>query len=46
MGEYVERLWHPEDSAGLSRKDRRPGRYLAYVPDELGDRLLAVGADG
>lgn len=44
MGRYVERLWHPEDAAGLSRADRRPGRYLAYVPDELGDRLPVLGA--
>jgi len=43
MGEYVERFWHPEDAAGLSRKDRAPGRYLAYVPDELGDRLPVLG---
>lgn len=45
MGEYVERLWRPEDAGGLSRKDRAPGRYLAYVPDELGDRLPALGAE-
>ena len=43
MAEYVERVWHPEDAGGLSRKDRAPGRYLAYVPDELGDRLPALG---
>jgi Fic family protein len=43
VGEYVERLWRPEDAAGLSRKDRAPGRYRAYVPDELGDRLPALG---
>ena len=45
MGEYVERLWHPEDASGLSRKDRAPGRYLAYVPDELGDSLPTLGAE-
>lgn len=45
MGEYVERLWHPEDASGLSRKDRAPGRYLAYVPDELGDSLPMLGAE-
>lgn len=39
MAEYVERLWYPEDAGGLSRKDRAPGRYLAYLPDELDDRL-------
>ncbi|GEB94206.1 Fic family protein [Microbacterium lacticum] len=45
MGGYVERLWHPEDAGGLSRKDRAPGRYLAYVPDELGDSLPMLGAE-
>ncbi|MRH29600.1 winged helix-turn-helix transcriptional regulator [Microbacterium sp. SYP-A9085] len=44
MGEYVERLWQPEDAAGLSRKDRTAGRYLAYVPGELGDRLPVLSA--
>jgi Fic family protein len=43
MSEYVELLWHPEDASGLSRKDRVPGRYLAYVPDELGPRLPQLG---
>ena len=46
MAEYVERLWQPEDAGGLSRKDRAPGRYLAYLPDELGDRLPTLGAGG
>ncbi|WP_150463114.1 Fic family protein [Nesterenkonia ebinurensis] len=45
MGESVERLWHPEEASGLSRKDRAPGRYLAYVPDELGGRLPSLGAE-
>lgn len=45
MVEYVERLWHPEDAGGLSRKDRAPGRYHAYVPDELGDELPVLGAE-
>ncbi|WOF24479.1 Fic family protein [Microbacterium betulae] len=45
MGEYVERLWRPEDASGLSRKDRALGRYLAYVPDELGERLPTLGAE-
>lgn len=45
MGEYVERLWNPDDAAGLGRKDRIPGRYQAYVPEELGDRLPAIGAE-
>ncbi|QTX04755.1 Fic family protein [Agromyces archimandritae] len=45
MGDYVERLWHPEDAGGLSRRDRAPGRYRAYVPRELGTRLPALGAE-
>jgi Fic family protein len=45
MSEYIERVWHPEDAGGLSRKDRAPGRYLAYLPDELGGRLPALGAE-
>jgi Fic family protein len=44
MGRYVEGWWRPEDPGGLTRKDRRPGRYLAFVPDGLGDRLPVLGA--
>lgn len=43
MGSYIERLWLVEDAGGLSRKDRTPGRYRAYVPDELGDQLPNLG---
>lgn len=45
MAEYVERLWQPnnENTAGLSRRDRTPGRYFAYVPDELGTDLPVLG---
>lgn len=43
MAEYVERLWNPDGSLDLSRNDRRPGRYRAYLPDELGDRLPTLG---
>ena len=46
MAEHVERWWRPDDAGGLSRKDRTPGRYLAYVPDELGDHLPILGAGG
>lgn len=45
MGKYVERLWHPKDAGDLSRKDRAAGRYRAYVPDELGDRLPTLGVE-
>ena len=39
MASFVERLWAPEEHGQLSRRDRAPGRYLAYVPDELGTKL-------
>jgi Fic family protein len=45
MATFVECLWDPGDSGGLSRKDRTPGRYLAYVPDELGTALPAIGPE-
>ena len=45
MGAFVERLWHPEDAGGLSRRDRAPGSYRAYVPDELDNRHPALGVE-
>lgn len=42
MATYVERIWNPDDTGGLGRRDRRPGRYLAYVPDALGTTLPAL----
>ncbi len=45
MATLVERLWAPDDTGGLSRKDRTPGQYLAYVPDELGTTLPPIGSD-
>lgn len=47
MAHYVERLWNPGDESGfgLSRRDRRPGRYHAYVPDELGTNLPGLGEE-
>jgi len=45
MARFVERLWAPEDAGQLSRKDRAPGRYLAYVPDKLGTQLPTLGAE-
>ncbi|GAA4671142.1 Fic family protein [Frondihabitans cladoniiphilus] len=42
---YVDLLWNPEDSGHLSRKDRTPGRYRAYVPDELPRDLPALPPD-
>lgn len=45
MARLVERLWHPEDHGQLSRRDRAPGRYSAYVPDELGVELPPLGRE-
>lgn len=45
MGRYVERLWNPDDTGGLGRRDRRPGRYRAYVPDALGTSLPTLPAE-
>ena len=44
MADLIERAWQPADTADLSRRDRAPGRYAAYVPDLLGERLPALGA--
>src|SRR5690606_28180500 len=46
MAHYVELPWRPGDSnAQLSRRDKRPGSFQAYVPDELGTSLPELGAD-
>jgi len=44
VARYVELLWNPQDAGGLSRRDREPGRYRAYIPDELGERLPQLGS--
>ena len=43
MAHYVDLLWNPEESAHLSRNDRAPGHYRAYVPDPLGIQLPQLG---
>ncbi|MDE0547444.1 Fic family protein [Microbacterium sp. C7(2022)] len=43
MASYVERLWAPEEHGQLSRRDREPGRFRAYIPDELGRGLPHLG---
>lgn len=43
MAAFIERIWAPEERTGLSRKDRVAGRYLAFVPDELGVNLPVLG---
>src|SRR5680860_134292 len=45
MAHYVDLLWNPEDTAHLVRKDRAPGHYRAYVPDELGEHLPQLGRE-
>lgn len=45
MATYVERTWAPADEGGLSRRDRQPGVYQAYVPDELGVALPRLGSE-
>jgi Fic family protein len=42
MPTFIERVWDPDDIGQLGRKDRAPGRYRAFVPDELGARLPAL----
>lgn len=41
----ISRTWAHPNPAGLSRKDRATGTYAAFVPDELGTGLPAVGKD-
>jgi Fic family protein len=45
MPRFVERLWNPSDESQLGRRDRAPGRYRAYVPDELGTTLPRIGPE-
>jgi Fic family protein len=44
MPHFVERTWDPQDQGQLSRRDRAPGRYRAYVPNELGTTLPRLSA--
>lgn len=45
MAHFVDLLWNPQDAAHLGRRDRTPGRYRAYVPDELGEHLPQLGRE-
>ncbi|QAV69735.1 Fic family protein [Salinibacterium sp. UTAS2018] len=45
MAFSVDLRWNPQDAAHLSRKDRAPGRYRAYVPGELGEQLPQLGQE-
>lgn len=35
MAQLVERIWQPTTTYGRSRRDSRPFRYQAYVPDRI-----------
>lgn len=43
MPYFVERTWQPDPHSYLSRKDRTPGAFNAFVPDELGTELPELG---
>lgn len=43
MPRTISRTWAHPNPAGLSRKDRASGTYAAFVPDELGTDLPAIG---
>lgn len=45
MPTYIERQWDPGNAGGLAKRDRRPGRYLAFVPDALPSELPELGAE-
>ncbi|WP_438856371.1 Fic family protein [Agromyces sp. M3QZ16-3] len=45
MAHYVDLLWNPHDASHLGRRDRAPGRYEAFVPDELGEDLPPIGRE-
>ena len=44
MARFEERIWEP-DFTGPTRRDRRPCRYSAYLPDFLAGRHFAFDGD-
>ena len=44
MARFEERIWEP-DFTGPTRRDRRPCRYSAYLPDFLAGRRFAFDGD-
>ena len=44
MAELRELHWEPTHGRGLVARDRRGGRYAAYVPDRLCDRPILIPA--
>lgn len=45
MGTWVERQWLASDAPASSRRSRRGGTYVAYVPHKLCDRDLAIRSE-
>lgn len=37
MPRLIEKIWTPDSSYGRSRKDSKPFRYKAFVPDPIGE---------
>nr|WP_076389218.1 Fic family protein [Vaginimicrobium propionicum] len=42
MAGWQELMWQPQFFSGLPKKYRRPGRYLAYLPDKIADAPLKI----
>lgn len=45
MAELRGLYWEPTHGRGLVARDRRGGRYAAYVPDRLSDRPIHIPAE-
>jgi Fic family protein len=45
VAKVIRSRWNSESDAGLSRRDRRPCSYEAYVPDFLADRQFRLNGD-
>lgn len=44
VSELVEQIWQPDASYGRGRRDAKPFRYFAYVPDPIADFDLSMRA--
>lgn len=44
MASLQQKTWSG-DSAGMTRRDRRPCTYEAYLPDQLQGRRFAIDGD-
>jgi Fic family protein len=45
MARLEEQFWEPSEGFALSRRQRRGGRYSAYIPDKLVGRLFKLNGD-